>query len=309
MQLVSVVRTYGGTTATFDEKQRSYDMQWDVQLGENDKEAAPFAILKRVLRDYAGQVPDIYQYPLDDPYARCKSLQLTQSKDIPTRWTLTAKCDTQVETAKDQKQQEKNPNAWPTEYSIELSQFTRLMEKDIKGKPVANTHGTPIAGGIEGDDSRPILVCQKNFSSLNSVIGFMLHFKDAVNSKEFYGAKKGQAKIQSITAGKEMSENGYTYIPVTIKIAFKGDDDPDGPTWEHNVMNTGRVFFKEGVRDENGRLKLCNTDYDGNEVTEPQPLDNQGVLIKRKPNGALEKEPHYLKFKKYPERNFDQLGI
>ncbi len=123
------------------------------------------------------------------------------------------------------------------------------------------------------------------------------YYKDAVNTNPFYGAKPRQAKIVSIASGEQKTEGDISYYEVAIRVAFM----EAGETWDREILNTGMSRF---IKDfSTGELTLTSEDPNANPINSPVKLSKEGTLL------ADDAEPVYLKFKTYPERNFNGLGI
>jgi hypothetical protein len=305
MPVVSCKRQFGGASMEAEPGQkRKYTFKWIVQTSTATMD--PYQVLKQCIAfgssDGNSPVPDLYDTLPGDNSARCKRINATQRTEDPKVWDVTVNADTEINPREENRQENENPMQQTVEYSLEQAQFVRVVEKSIDGKPCVNTLGDPFVPAIEQEDYRPVLVAQKNFATLAEVIGYMLEFKDAVNNAPFYGAKRRQARVKSITAGQQQFQNGYYYYPVTIRIEFKSDNDPAGGTWDREVLNTGKRWRKK-----KGDQNFTNK-HDGITPSDAIPLDKDGVPCTKDEAGRLE-NPHYLTFKTFPERNFGRLGI
>jgi len=203
-----------------------------------------------------------------------------------------------------------NPLNRPAKYSLEWANYTRVLETDISGKPVLNS-ADDLFEAIEQDDARPVLVVTKNEWPLEIIIANAIAYKNAVNSDTFHGAGPRQAKMESITSGQLLFENGYDFYNVTYRIQF------NDTFWDMKLVDRGRQCYdrpktdsiddgmggmiklatKAWPRVKSGEhkgefLELCNLNPDGTQRDDTLP--------------ALFKEPAY---RIYPEKPFNALGI
>jgi hypothetical protein len=303
MPVISCSRAFGGSSTEVDEMSvRNDTYAWIVQTNDRLMTGSD-VLLQCILSGSPDRVPDIYDLS-SDGYVRVVSLSAKQRSETPLVWDVEAHCSSKYDPSE---RYHVNPILRKPKYNVEYTQVQKIVPRDINGKPICNTLHQPFVPPIEIEDSRPTLVIQKNFQSLNQVVPLMIQYKDAINARPFYGAARHQAKMQSITAGEETTENKFRMIPVTFRIQFQGGTD----TWDKVILNSSTLFYPKPFSQATSLDDLCLTNkVDGIEQTEAQPIDEQGVLIKHDPaTNQLARDPVYLTYQVYPERNFSLLGI
>lgn len=300
MGVLSSNRTFTGASTDVDENSaRTHSLKWNVKVDSQTMTGVEVLVSAR--GSTPDPVPDLYDPMPGDSVSRCKGLSAKQSAATPLLWEVEAKYDSKYTPIA---KQSDNPNQRPAIYTIEFQQFQKVLQTDINSRQICNTLQQTLVPAVEVEDSRPILVIQKNFSSLSQVIAFMLEYKDAINDRPFYGAARHQAKIKSITAAQAQFENGFSFIPVTMRIEFKGQGD----TWDRVLLNTAMRFYRNAADFLAGRPL---TDMlDGVRVSEPVPIDENGIAIARDSStNQLVRDPVYTTFQIFPDRNFSLLGI
>lgn len=188
-----------------------------------------------------------------------------------------------------------NPMSRPVRYSIDWVAFTKPLTKDKDGNPIANAAKQSFDPPPEQEDLRPVLVAKKNFATLAEVIGLMLTYKNAVNTDTFYGAGVREAKVESITAGDQAHENGYSYYEATIRVMF---NEP-GEKFDRSFVNQG---FKHYVSATDKTLIVAR-DAKQVPMNEAVLLDTDGTRL------ADDTDGNTLEFRTFPEVAFSGLGI
>lgn len=188
-----------------------------------------------------------------------------------------------------------NPMARPPRYSIEWGNYSRPFVKDIDGNLVVNAAKQAFDPPPIEEDARPILVAKKNFATFSEVVSLMIAYKNATNSDNFYGAAEREAKIESITAGDQQHENGYSYYEATIRVMF---NEP-GEKFERSFVNQGYKHFENASQ----TTLLIAKDSKGVPVNEPILLATNGTRLDDGVDGNT------LEFKNCREVAFEGLGI
>lgn len=305
MPIVSSHYAFAASSTSVDEKSvRKHTLKWIIVTNDNTLTGLQVLVAGRQAMPHP--LPDLFDSYPGDLDAICKGLSATQRNEAPLVWDIEASYDSNYDT---EGKKDPNPLLQKPVYNVEFQQFQKVFQKDVNNKLICNTLQQVLVPAQEGEDSRPTLVVKKNFQSLAQIVPLMMDFKDAINDRPFYGAARHQAKIKSITAEDEQTSNGIRHIPVTIRIEFQGV----GQTWDRVLLNTSTMFYASATDvPGNGNIfasPLTNK-IQGIPVTEPQPIDEKGVLIPRDPNtGQLTKDPIYRTFQIFPERNFGLLNI
>lgn len=222
-----------------------------------------------------------------------KSRDCRSDGDDGKAWIVTAKYDNQFKD--DPASFEPNPLNRPVKYSLEWSQFSRIVTKDAEGALILNTVDDRFDEPLEQDDSRPILVAVRNHaaSELGSLIALAVDYKDAVNSDTFYGAPPGSVKMAPFTTGEIQYENGVKFYTVRYEFHFRESDDPEIEGWERQILNRGnRACASPNV------LMSRYTVKDG-----PKNLNEDGTI-----QGPSD-EPFYISVKTYRRRPFAALNL
>lgn len=199
-----------------------------------------------------------------------------------------------------------NPLLRPVRYSLEWASKTKIAEKDKDGNPMVNSAGDKFDPPVEVDDARPVLVATKNMDgdNLGAIIALAIEYKNAVNTGSFFGAGTRQAKVESITSGDLMEENGFRYYAVVFRIQFDSD------TWDFSIVDKGTQVLEvpEGGGDMVKvwpRVKVATETAKVGDLLDEVNLEPDGTM--RDPSlPALFKEPAY---RYYPEKDFSGLGI
>lgn len=292
---MAVISCYleGAREFSADEEHRSHTENYVIKTDVDYH--SPAQVFKMAHRVGPHQLPAKYDpHPHDAP-ARCISVSVSQDASAPKVFRATAIFDTKVKEPEKEKRPD-NPLLRATKYKLELMQYDRFVDKDIKGKPIQNTLGKPFDPPLTIDDSRQVLVGVRNMSSLGQIVALQQMYKDAVNLNTFYGAKPRQAKVVSITAGDAQVENDVEFYEVAIRVAFK----EAGESWQPSLLNQGMSRLTRGNRRNTETCKLPN----GELITSPIRLAKNGLSV----DDSFE-EPYFIPFKIYPERDFRGLGI
>ena len=192
---------------------------------------------------------------------------------------------------------ERNPNPLerPPRYSAEWGNYSRPLVKDINGNLIVNAAKQPFDPPPVEEDARPILVVKKNVSSLAEVVSLMLTYKNAVNSDSFYGAGVREAKIESIQAGDQIHENGYSYYEITIRIMF----NEAGEKFDRLFVNHGHKYFEGTGADK----KLVIANVKGVPMSEAALLTKDGYKL------PDDKDGNSIPFRTSREVAFSGLGV
>lgn len=270
----------------------------------DDVELHPYEVARQAQRKGPHKLPKVHDAHPVDRSSFVKSIKVSPVSNDPKTYHATVTYDNRV----DNQPKALNPLDRPVIYQLEFQQFQRVVEVDIDGKPLMNTVGDMFDPPIVQDDSRPVLVATRNFKTLAEIVAIQQQYKDAVNLNTFYGAKAGQAKILSITAGEEKVDRGQRYYPVTFRIAFKGEGD----NWQREILNRG-MRYKVTYLDPGTEKKVSalRDTIGGTRITSPVLLNKDGSRYDRDAKDANGKviSPYFIKFRTYPERDFSGLRI
>lgn len=194
-----------------------------------------------------------------------------------------------------------NPLTRPTKYRIEWSNYTRIIREEPTGagRKIVNSAGDAFADPLEQDDQRPVLVAVRNVSSLVDILRVGIEYKNAVNTNDFYGAGKHEAKVQSITAGDLQEEEGIQFYTMTIRVEFNDE------SWDVKIFDQGMRYFKLPGDKAAGVEPVAAKDKEGTPLGAPINLQDDGTRL----GAGLDAGTIDPPFETYPERDFDGLGI
>ena len=197
-----------------------------------------------------------------------------------------------------------NPLAQPATAAWSFSSSDEAIDEDIHGNPLTNVNGEPFDPPITRRQNDPVLTIERNEAVFDYRRAIQYMAKGgATNSGSFFGASKGQARIENISSSGRRFENGIGYDPVTYEIQFRQDG------WKTRVLNQGFLvklpgIDREGVgvRAPSGHLLVLARDAKGAAVTEPILLDRDGYQLDSGSAVWLEYEIH-------PSMNFGVLNL
>lgn len=167
---------------------------------------------------------------------------------------------------------DENPLLRPVQYSLEWSAFTKVISKDIDGEPLLNSAGD-LFENVEIDSADPVLVCVKNMFPLEDIIALAIAYRNAVNEEEFFGAPPRTCKMEAISSGPLMEENGYQYYQVTFRIQFKEE------TWDLFIVNRGTqaYFYKNEHHEDLGYMTKMRVRVGGSGGYVNRPITGTGT--------------------------------
>ena len=206
------------------------------------------------------------------------------------------------------------PTNRPVSWWWDREVYTRTVDKTFDNKPVLNAASEPFDEQIEEEETRGVLVAEKNVANLGLVIGYNRLYEGAVNSVTWnhatYGISLGPRTTlcREVSSGPVTIEGSYSYYRVTFRFAIKENNG----TWDHEELNRGfrakdpndlngpsKEIYREAlVPDGNGGFKTVNQ-----KITSPVLLKPDGTDAMDDPLLA-----NYLKFRTKREVSFDALS-
>ena len=200
-----------------------------------------------------------------------------------------------------------NPLAQPATAAWSFSSSDEAIDEDIHGNPLTNVNGEPFDPPITRRQNDPVLTIQRNEKTFDYRRAIQYMAKGgATNSGGFFGASKGQARIENISSSGRRFENGIGYDPVIYEIQFRQDG------WKTRVLNQGFLTRALGIpaadiptaiKAPDGFHYLVQIrDLKGQPVTSPALLDDAGFLLGNKP--AV-----WVTFEIHPSMNFGVLNL
>lgn len=192
-------------------------------------------------------------------------------------------------------QSKESPSEDPLDDPIDVEwdtiDATRYVEKDLDGEAILTTSKGPIDGGVE------LSYRKVQVTYVRSEVGFSgaraRLWVNSTNTNTFSGAEPGKLLIARISA-KQTWKNGFKYDRVTYVII----EDEFG--WKPEYLNADLYQLD----DDGKRIRIRDAEHQ--DVTEVQPLDNDGKVI---PEASLPGAEVYLQPRLIKELDFSVLGL
>lgn len=197
-----------------------------------------------------------------------------------------------------------NPLDEPAEFSLEMANYQKAIDKDLDDKPIANSAKQPFDPPVEIDDSRPVLVIVKNRAIADFDLSTVLTYQDATNTDVVYGFAayvwKIQMSVRTVTV-----DSGFQYWQVTYMLHGRRE------LWfPLKVLNQGyyKLVTEGGVK-----VRKLIREGDGGDdkspLTAPVPLNASGEPIALTAGGALATAATYEDFNVYKKLAFAPLDL
>jgi hypothetical protein len=123
--------------------------------------------------------------------------------------------------------------------------FTRIIERDIFGKAIANKCGAIFDTPLEKEDTRSVLVVEFNVGTIGEVIQYQRYLRRAVNQTPW--SILGQvvpprnAFARSVVGTPPITQGGYTYYHLAFRFAFADL----GFNWDEAILERGYGRYKK----------------------------------------------------------------
>lgn len=197
-----------------------------------------------------------------------------------------------------------NPEFEPPEIDWDFETDTKVVTRDLDGKPIVNSAGQPFDPPLSFDQAYAVLTFTRNQVFFNRQMA--TDFSFAVNKTTFLGAPPGAAQCMPPRA-KRVFKGSISYWRVTWRVRFSRPDTVtvlgvpvvDLATWQPRILDIGtmqKVLFDSvqvpiwrGGQPVPGPIML---DGDGH----PAPLNEDGTIT-----------PTYLDFRIFVEQEFAEL--
>lgn len=173
--------------------------------------------------------------------------------------------------------------------------YTKVVEYDINGNPIANSAGQPFDPPPEIDDYRLIAYITRNEAIYDPSTA--LYYQNAINTNVIFGGVgQHQAKLNGL-GGTRRNFHNTLWWEVEYQVQFKLDTwilkKPDKGKFSKWTSPTGSVLW-EPVRAGDGVPVTTDVYLDG----------SGGVLENPTVNNIVKREFHV-----YPERDFTPLNL
>ena len=219
----------------------------------------------------AGVLPNRHDPLPENGFLTARRIRLEQRSDTPYFWEATVEYSS---APMDREEQEKedfpDPLDRPAIRRWGTVQYREAVEKDRFGNAVVNTAGDLYDPPPERDVSNWTVTITKNVAS---VPDFVIDYQNTVNDDDItiggLSVAAGQAKMQSIEIGEEITESGSTYyqFSYTLEIKWAG--------WQLELLQQG--LRQVDPADDSKRIPCV--DKNGDPVTSPVLLDADGEQI------------------------------
>lgn len=287
----------------------NFDEIWEARKGDIDVASG----IRRYTRAFKVQLDSRFDGPLtalnvgglpligsqhnEDAGAYCFKLATQCMAEDPHFWINTYQYNSQNELSEDPLQDAATFD-WDTE------QYQEVMYEDEEDKASVNSAGDPFDPMPDRDNSRRVVVLEKNMESVPS---WILDYQDAVNSDPFtidgFLVGAGKAKVQRVSVSKKKFRNDIEYRTVKIIMHL------DRRGWLGRYLDIG--FRKIATASSTGqpiRVPIMMQDEETAElipVTAPVLLDGSGAELEDPSfSNAV-----YLNRRKYIEADFNNLPL
>jgi hypothetical protein len=307
-----VVSRENPPTGTSDDRNRgSYTITYDAYC---DSSMAPGAVAQGSLAFGLPAQWTGYNYlGFADPTSvvRTYNVRLKSAEKSIYVWTIEVGWQP-LEPGEDDQQDDQDPENRGPRFAWDDEFYTKIVDKDLDGKPITNSADQPFDEPLEIEQSRGVLCVSINVGSLGEAIEYSRKFQLAMNKSTWRIGTKSipprAALCRSVTSSPLNTESTYTYYTLEFRFAFA----EEGNTWDTEILNRG-LMEKATVPtppDSQGNpgeptvsVRPITVDVKGVKVpiTEPVKLDAEGKQLK---DGD---DPTYQKFRVYREVDYSGL--
>ncbi len=217
-----------------------------------------------------------------------------------------------LEPGEDDQQNQENPVNRGPRFSWDDEFYTKIVDKDLDGKPITNSADQPFDEPLEIEQSRGVLCVNINVASLGEAVEYSRKFQLAMNKSSWRIGTKTipprAALCRSVVSSPLNTETSYTYYDLQFRFAFA----EEGTTWDTEILNRGLMEkvtvpsppdAQGNTQDTTAEIQPITVDVKGVKVpiTEPVKLDAEGKKLK---DGD---DPTYKKFRVFREVDYGDL--
>lgn len=221
-----------------------------------------------------------------DTGAFCQELNLNRSEKAEAQWIAAVTWQSLPPDTPDGSNPD--PLQRPALYWLEFQTVTRQVQRAWNVEAITPRAGPSRPAGTLGpivnaalqdyddsifeDDTNILLVIQKNFPNIPSILAIHNTYNLTLNNAPFLGAGIGQAKFIGLESSQPQHEGTITYYTVTVRIAFQNEP------WYHHVVNRG---YKAFTATSTKPVDIFVEDEAGGETkpTEPVLLTSDGQKL------------------------------
>lgn len=241
---------------------------------------------------FASGVPAYGEALSTDPgvYVTNKTAELRDESNSRYNWNVTVTYGAEDDSCSDQ--QYDSPLDEPAQVSGTTATFSKVIDKDVNGKPIASSAGELFDPPIEIDDHRHVVRITKNVAKTAFNLETLSGLKDCLNDSEFWGMEAGKVKFVSFDWEKKYLGTCAAFYFV---VTFEFEVDPKG----YDLVLIDRGFSELNSAGTDKKVILGD---DGQPLNQPSFLDGAGKKL------AADLDPVELDpFEIYEKKSFSPL--
>jgi hypothetical protein len=185
-----------------------------------------------------------------------------------------------------------NPLKRRAVWSMERAPEVIETDVDAQGKPFLNSAGVPFDTKVVVERHLPVIVCEKNFATLEEIIEINGH-ENKVNLGRFRDYPQDCVQFKGAESSKSHFENGIEFYTATMRFICRSEG------WQPSLLNRGFAHLDKPKAQ--GGVLVPVTNADGSQAVEPVLLAADGTKL---PEGA---NPTYETFFLYTRKDFDDF--
>jgi hypothetical protein len=274
--------------------------KWDVNSGRgytrkllvitNDKDDGPATVMAQVGSTYGDLYIPGYGSEFDN-FCYCQSVDCQPVGDDGMMWELTLAYGWYNALVAGGGPTQ-NPLAMPIEVSWSLRDHETVLDTDQNGNAVVNTAGDPFDPPLVIDDPRLVMTVVRNESAFN--VGWVIAYRNAVNSDAFAGFPPLTSKVLNISSRSQWHQDAGWYYQTTYEFEFL----TASIDYDTNTGYRPRVLSQGFRAISSVDSKLYHMTIRGVPVNSPMLLDANGYQL------GLKQQPYWQTFQAYPELPF-----
>ena len=286
MTVIAATETFDQRKGVFDESFKR-DATRTFRVTSNSKNDDPYLIIYGAVT--GGFVPTMWAYHPSDFLSRVRSITADQEHGS-TIWKVVCQYSTH---GKDPAKEDENPLNKPVIRTFGTKSMKRFTWLDRDDVPILNTARTMFAP-LEVDFAAVSLKFQRNEAFFDGTV--CLNYVEHINSGTFGGADPGTVKCDAISA-TEKYEGDYHFWEVNYDFSYNKYG------WQPRILQQGK---QQRVSFGGTHYLIPCTDKSGNPVTEPVPLNDDGIQI---PHQNLPGAAVFRTYNVLFEADFNALGL
>lgn len=230
-----------------------------------------------------------------------RRIEVNREGTNPYYWELVLEYRSEVIQGYSPDQSQIPPLERPPEFTWSFENVTENIDRTKDGTPIATMSGETYDPPLQrqfGD-----LIAEVTFYSAVWNAAAMIGKVNCVNSDVWYGWPPKTVMFRPPRARSVFEPPWDPCYQITYTFACRPD------SWTIRALHAGYKHWTGEYSDAGYRIIETNKAEDGTPFETPQPLDQEGKLIKLLPNGQYEKELVWMYFDVYPEIPFSVFGV